>query len=81
MATLAVFYDIPQLNLGGLFASSRSENAEKKPLAGSGISMQYGGAGSNVLPDPNEGSHRQVVRVRSRRADSPSPEEPVRNMP
>ncbi|XP_044761560.1 potassium channel subfamily K member 1-like isoform X2 [Coccinella septempunctata] len=78
MVTLAVFYDIPQLNLGFLFTSS-SENSEKKPLAGSGMNMQYGGAGSNVLPDPNEGSHRQVVRVRSRRADSPSPDEPTPN--
>ncbi|XP_045480558.1 potassium channel subfamily K member 1-like isoform X2 [Harmonia axyridis] len=78
MVTLAVFYDIPQLNLGFLFTSN-SENSEKKPLAGSGMNMQYGGASSNVLPDPNEGSHRQVVRVRSRRADSPSPDEPVPN--
>lgn len=79
MVTLAVFYDIPQLNLGFLFTSS-SDNSEKKPLAGSGISMQYGGAASNVLPGTEEGGHRQIVRVRSRRADSPSPdEEPVQN--
>jgi len=78
MVTLAVFYDIPQLNLGFLFTAN-SENSEKRPLAGSGINMQYGGASTNVLPDPDEGSHRQVVRVRSRRADSPSPDEPVPN--
>ncbi|KAL3280122.1 hypothetical protein HHI36_017627 [Cryptolaemus montrouzieri] len=76
MLTLAVFYDIPQLNLGFLFTSN-SDNSEKKPLASSGLNLQYG-AGNNILPDAND-SHRQVVRVRSRRPDSPSPDESIPN--
>ncbi|KAK9871371.1 hypothetical protein WA026_011627 [Henosepilachna vigintioctopunctata] len=41
MLTLAVFYDIPQLNLGFLFTSN-SDNSEKKPLAVSGLNVSTG---------------------------------------
>ncbi|XP_063908949.1 potassium channel subfamily K member 1-like isoform X2 [Zophobas morio] len=73
MLTLAVFYDIPQLNLGLLFSSSDETNMEKVRLAGAGMGLQYG-AGSVYSPG-DDNSHRQVVRVRSRRDDSPSPDE------
>lgn len=72
MLTLAVFYDIPQLNLGLLFTTSEDSNSEKVRLAGAGQGLQYG-AGSTSPQGDN--THRQVVRVRSRRTDSPSPEE------
>lgn len=71
MLTLAVFYDIPQLNLGLLF-TNQENNSEKVRLATAGLGLQYG-AGTETPQDEN--NHRQVVRVRSRRTDSPSPEE------
>ncbi|XP_074033197.1 potassium channel subfamily K member 6 isoform X1 [Leptinotarsa decemlineata] len=71
MLTLTVFYDIPQLNLGLLFTTS--EDSEKVRLASSGPSLQYG---AGFSPHNEENIHRQVVRVRSRHNDSPSPEEP-----
>lgn len=70
MLTLAVFYDIPQLNLGLLF-TNEDASSEKVRLAGAGLGLQYG-AGTETSQD---NSHRQVVRVRSRRTDSPSPED------
>ncbi|CAH1173494.1 unnamed protein product [Phaedon cochleariae] len=75
MLTLAVFYDIPQLNLGLLFTTTDEGSSEKVRLAGSGHGLQYG-AGGSFSPDNDDGEHRQVVRVRSRRTDSPSPEDP-----
>lgn len=71
MLTLAVFYDIPQLNLGLLF-TNEDASSEKVRLASAGLGLQYG-AGTETPQDDN--SHRHVVRVRSRRTDSPSPEE------
>lgn len=78
MLTLAVFYDIPQLNLGLLFTTNEDSNGEKVRLAGAGLGMQYGAYSPNNV----ENTHRQVVRVRSRRdQESPSPEEaaPIKN--
>ncbi|XP_031343867.1 potassium channel subfamily K member 1-like isoform X2 [Photinus pyralis] len=74
MLTLAVFYDIPQLNLGMLFSTSNDVNSEKVRLAGSSTGSQYG-AGGLYNSTIEENTHRHVVRVRSRRDDSPSPEE------
>lgn len=76
MLTLAVFYDIPQLNLGLLFTVKDDESSEKLRLASSGHDLHYG---ANTLTPLNEeeNTHRQVVRVRSRRNDSPSPEDPA----
>nr|XP_023012271.1 potassium channel subfamily K member 1-like [Leptinotarsa decemlineata] len=71
MLTLTVFYDIPQLNLGLLFTTS--EDSEKVRLASSGPGLQYG---AGFSPHNEDNIHRQVVRVRSRHNDSPSPEEP-----
>lgn len=71
MLTLAVFYDIPQLNLGLLF-TNEDAGSEKVRLASAGLGLQYG-AGTDNSQDEN--GHRHVVRVRSRRADSPSPED------
>lgn len=71
MLTLAVFYDIPQLNLGLLF-TNEDASSEKVRLASAGLGLQYG-AGTETPQDEN--THRQVVRVRSRRNDSPSPED------
>lgn len=72
MLTLAVFYDIPQLNLGLLF-TNEDASSEKVRLASSGLGLHYG-AGTDTSQDEN--THRHVVRVRSRRTDSPSPEDP-----
>ncbi|KAJ8962402.1 hypothetical protein NQ318_018386 [Aromia moschata] len=74
MLTLAVFYDIPQLNLGLLFTTNEDANSETVRLASAGHGLQYG-AGA-FSPQNEENIHRQVVRVRSRRTDSPSPEDP-----
>ncbi|KAF5301587.1 hypothetical protein FQR65_LT08892 [Abscondita terminalis] len=74
MLTLSVFYDIPQLNIGILFTSSDDTGSEKIRLAGSSSTTQYG-AGDLYNPVSEENMHRHVVRVRSRRDDSPSPEE------
>lgn len=74
MLTLAVFYDIPQLNLGLLFTTNEDSNSEKVRLASAGLGLQYG-AGT-FSPQNEDNTHRQVVRVRSRRDDSPSPEDP-----
>lgn len=78
MLTLSVFYDIPQLNLGLLFKSDEDKNSEKVYLAGtgSGLGLQYG-LDSGFSPQPDDSNHRRVVRVKSRRDDSPSPDEPV----
>lgn len=78
MLTLAVFYDIPQLNLGTLFSNNEDVSSEKVRLSGSGYGTQYGVPISG-LEDSHyeENPHRQVVRVRSRRDDSPSPDEAV----
>ncbi|KAK4883721.1 hypothetical protein RN001_007040 [Aquatica leii] len=83
MLTLSVFYDIPQLNIGILFSSSSDDtSSEKARLAESSVTTQYG-AGDLYNPELDENTHRHVVRVRSRRDDSPSPEEttskPFRN--
>ncbi|KAK5650321.1 hypothetical protein RI129_001350 [Pyrocoelia pectoralis] len=76
MLTLAVFYDIPQLNLGMLFSTSNDVNSEKVRLAGSSTGSQYGaGDVFNSTTATDDNTHRHVVRVRSRRDDSPSPEE------
>lgn len=74
MLTLAVFYDIPQLNIGLLFSASDDVNSEKVHLAGAGLGTQYG-VGNVYDPQYDENTHRHVVRVRSRRDDSPSPDE------
>nr|CAI5837971.1 unnamed protein product [Callosobruchus analis] len=65
MLTLAVFYDIPQLNLGLLFTMVSTEgaaedgNSEKVRLAAAGQGLQYGGA--NVCsPVAEDNGHRQV---------------------
>ncbi|KAG5891937.1 hypothetical protein JTB14_002214 [Gonioctena quinquepunctata] len=71
MLTLTVFYDIPQLNLGLLFTTS--EDSEKVRLATAGHGLQYG---AGFSPQNEENTHRQVVRVRSRHTDSPSPDDP-----
>ncbi|KAJ8970116.1 hypothetical protein NQ317_000570 [Molorchus minor] len=74
MLTLAVFYDIPQLNLGLLFTTNDDINSETVRLASAGHGLQYGA--STFSPQNEENTHRQVVRVRSRRNDSPSPDDP-----
>ncbi|XP_050508762.1 potassium channel subfamily K member 1-like [Diabrotica virgifera virgifera] len=74
MLTLAVFYDIPQLNLGLLFTVKEDNSSEKVRLASSGQDLNYGA--STLTPQNEENTHRQVVRVRSRRNDSPSPDDP-----
>lgn len=78
MLTLAIFYEIPQLNLGILFKSDEDQNSEKVRLAAgsSSVGLQYG-IDSVFSPQAEENGHRRVVRVRSRRDDSPSPEELV----
>ncbi|KAK9694152.1 Ion channel [Popillia japonica] len=74
MLTLALFYDIPQLNIGQLFKAHEDVDSEKARLATYGLGLQYG---IDSKPDQEENTHRQVVRVRSRqRDDSPSPEDP-----
>lgn len=74
MLTLAVFYDIPQLNLGLLF-TNEDASSEKVHLTSAGIGLQYG-AGGAFSPHCDDNTHRHVVRVRSRPGDdSPSPEE------
>lgn len=75
MLTLAVFYDIPQLNLGLLFTSNDDASSEKMRLATSGVGLYGANDGYNTPQMDNENTHRHVVRVRSRRDDSPSPEE------
>ncbi|CAH0553386.1 unnamed protein product [Brassicogethes aeneus] len=81
MLTLAVFYDIPQLNLGLLFTTNEDTNSEKVRLAGAGHGLQYGAGGTFSPQSSDENNHRQVVRVRSRRDDSPSPEEgPIKEL-
>ncbi|CAH1975813.1 unnamed protein product [Acanthoscelides obtectus] len=86
MLTLAVFYDIPQLNLGLLFTMASSDSnaedgsSEKVRLAAAGQGLQYGGA-SVCSPVAEDNGHRQVVRVKSRRRDSPSPEEKELRIP
>lgn len=79
MLTLAVFYDIPQLNLGLLFTSNDDASSEKVRLAASGIGLHYGANESCYTPQTDDergnNTHRHVVRVRSRRDDSPSPED------
>lgn len=75
MLTLAVFYDIPQLNLGLLFSPHDEGSSEKVCLAASGYGTQYGAGTGLVEPQLDENTHRHVVRVRSRRDDSPSPDE------
>lgn len=74
MLTLAVFYDIPQLNLGLLFTNDDAANLEKVHLASAGSGLHYG-AGGPYSPQCDDIGHRQVVRVRSRRDDSPSPDD------
>lgn len=74
MLTLSVFYDIPQLNLGLLFRSDEDANSEKVHFAGAGLGLNYGIDAQYATQD-DENGHRRVVRVRSRRDDSPSPEE------
>ncbi|GJQ88211.1 hypothetical protein Trydic_g13203 [Trypoxylus dichotomus] len=77
MLTLALFYDIPQLNIGQLFKSHEALDSEKAHLATYGLGLQYG---IDSKPGSEEHTHRQVVRVRSRqRDDSPSPEDPPSN--
>ncbi|XP_044737894.1 potassium channel subfamily K member 1-like [Chrysoperla carnea] len=71
MLTLTIFYDIPQLNLGTLFAirTDCHGELEKVRLASDRhIRDSYGSSEGN-------NGHRAVVRVRSRRDDSPSPED------
>lgn len=75
MLTLAVFYDIPQLNLGLLFTSNDDASSEKMRLASSGVGLHYGASEGYTPQDCDDNTHRHVVRVRSRRDDSPSPEE------
>lgn len=75
MLTLAVFYDIPQLNLGLLFTSNDDASSEKVRLATSGVGLHYGASEAFTPQGGEENTHRHVVRVRSRRDDSPSPEE------
>lgn len=73
MLTLTVFYDIPQLNLGVLFTTNTNAteyptSPEKVRLAGAGsLASQYG------LGDAEDTT--RIVRVRSRRDESPSPED------
>lgn len=75
MLTLSVFYDIPQLNLGLLFKSEDEDvNSEKVRLASAGLGLNYG-IDTQYNPENDENAHRRVVRVRSRRDDSPSPED------
>ncbi|KRT80929.1 ion channel [Oryctes borbonicus] len=77
MLTLALFYDIPQLNIGQLFKSHEALDSEKAHLATYGLGLQYG---IDSKPGSDDNTHRQVVRVRSRqRDDSPSPEDPPGN--
>ncbi|XP_022905868.2 potassium channel subfamily K member 6-like isoform X2 [Onthophagus taurus] len=76
MLTLAIFYDIPQLNIGLLFKSTGSgdQNSEKARLSSYGYGLQYGMSSTSETKE----THMHVVRVRSRqRDDSPSPEEPL----
>ncbi|XP_018329053.1 potassium channel subfamily K member 6 [Agrilus planipennis] len=75
MLTLAVFYDIPQLNIGLLFSNSEDLNSEKARLASVTAMTPSYGITSPFTPDGQDNTHRHVVRVRSRRDDSPSPEE------
>lgn len=76
MLTLAVFYDIPQLNLGTLFSNNKDVSSEKVRLAGSGYGTQYGVATPGLEDSQYEdNSHRQVIRFGSRRDASPSPDE------
>lgn len=75
MLTLAVFYDIPQLNLGLLFTSNEDASSEKVRLATAGMGLHYGANEGYTPQTDDENTHRHVVRVRSRRDDSPSPEE------
>lgn len=82
MLTVTIFYDIPQLNLGTLFAIRTTTTdchhiheshgtLEKVRLASDRhIHESYG---SSAIAGNN--GHRSVVRVRSRRDDSPSPED------
>lgn len=85
MLTLSVFYDIPQLNLGLLFKSNDNNkeevNSEKVRLASAGLGLNYG-IDAQFNPENDDNSHRRVVRVRSRRDDSPSPDEetPISNV-
>lgn len=74
MLCLSVFYDIPQLNLGLLFKPEEESNSEKVRLAGAGLGLHYG-LDASYSPQNEDNTHRRVVRVRSRRDDSPSPEE------
>ncbi|XP_063241446.1 potassium channel subfamily K member 1-like [Bacillus rossius redtenbacheri] len=73
MLLLTVFYDIPQLNFGLLFAMRSDETTgdpEKVRLQTPGaVGPKY----TQQLDDT--GGRRAVVRVKSRRDDSPSPED------
>lgn len=74
MLTMTVFYEIPQLNLGLLFSNIEEVNSEKVLLSGPSQTTQYGAG--DIYGSKYEGNtHRHVVRVRSRRDDSPSPDE------
>ncbi|XP_066995820.2 potassium channel subfamily K member 1 isoform X2 [Anabrus simplex] len=74
MLTLTVFYDIPQLNFG-LFFLMRSDEMTGDPEK---VRLQTPGAvGPKYTQQLDDGGtgRRAVVRVKSRRDDSPSPED------
>lgn len=74
MLTLTVFYDIPQLNFG-LFFLMRSDETTGDPEK---VRLQTPGAvGPKYTQQLDDGGigRRAVVRVKSRRDDSPSPED------
>lgn len=74
MLILTVFYDIPQLNFG-LFFLMRSDETTGDPEK---VRLQTPGAvGPKYTQQLDDGvvGRRAVVRVKSRRDDSPSPED------
>nr|CAD7200814.1 unnamed protein product [Timema douglasi] len=71
MLTLTVFYDIPQLNFG-LFFLMRSDETTGDPEK---ARLQTPGAVGPKYTQQLDDGRRAVVRVKSRRDDSPSPED------
>nr|CAD7427375.1 unnamed protein product [Timema monikensis] len=71
MLTLTVFYDIPQLNFG-IFFLMRSDETTGDPEK---ARLQTPGAVGPKYTQQLDDGRRAVVRVKSRRDDSPSPED------
>ncbi|KAL5277499.1 KCNK1 family protein [Megaselia abdita] len=79
MLIFAIFYEIPQLNLGQLFNQSNKysqpqSESEKSRLA-SNKTPCYSGPSGLYMPQRDDEVRRSIVRIRPHGEDSPSPDE------